>query len=189
MAAALRFDFSNRRTELGAGAGPFPYSLGMGIWDLSSVPGLVWDRPRNIRAARSLTRRRSMEAALMDTRRAASSSLSSKIPVPPEQGHDHGQHRGQPLAGGTAGQHPTDGQCGHHRWGELGGSGGPGRHHLDRARTTQGGPGVVPVPAGESDQLVQDPGLVGPRSPLVGGRQLLGHCLALSHRKLHDVTA
>src|SRR5665213_920111 len=51
-----------------------------GIWDLSKVPGLVWERPRNAKAARSFANRRSMVAALMDTKRAASASLRSRSP-------------------------------------------------------------------------------------------------------------
>ena len=161
----------------------------IGIWDLSNVPGLVWERPRNPRAARSGASSRSMVAALIDTKRAASSSLITRSPSLRIQGHDDGQHRSEALAGGTAAQHPTDSECGYHIWRELRRPGSPRHNHLDRPCTPEGGPGVVPVPARELDQLVENPGLLDPRSPLVGGRQLLGHCLALSHRKLHDVTA
>src|SRR5664279_4550275 len=51
----------------------------IGIWDLSN-DGLVWERPRNINLARSVTKRRSMVAALMEIKRAASASLISKSP-------------------------------------------------------------------------------------------------------------
>jgi hypothetical protein len=68
---------------------------------------------------------------------------------------------------------------------ELRGPGPAGLHHLEGAGVSQSGPGVVSVPARELHQLVQDPGLIGPGGPLVGGCFVLGHGPSLAHRKLH----
>ena len=109
------------------------------------------------------------------------------LAVAAQEGDDGGQHRGQALAGWGAGQHPADGETGHHVGAELRGSGRPRASDLERCRTGDGGPAVVPMPPGQLDQFVEYPRFLGPRSPLVARCQLLGHCLALPHRKLHDV--
>lgn len=48
-----------------------------GIWDLSNVPGFVWDRPRSVSLARSPASFRSMVAALIRVSNAACSSVMS----------------------------------------------------------------------------------------------------------------
>ena len=102
------------------------------------------------------------------------------------QGHDEDlEHGGQALAGRVAAHPPAHRQGLHQGVGIPGRpwAGGPGRP--DPARLSQRLAGVVSVPAGELAQLVQGPGLLRPRPPAIGGRQLLGHCVALSHRELH----
>lgn len=52
----------------------------IGIWDFNSVPGLVWDRPRDIILKRSGPSRRSFVAALIRNNNAASASVRSNSP-------------------------------------------------------------------------------------------------------------
>lgn len=46
-------------------------------------------------------------------------------------------------------------------------------------------PRIIPVPARQLDQFIQDPGLHSPRSPLASQGPLLHHCLSLLHCQLH----
>ena len=71
----------------------------MGIWDLSSVPGLVWERPRGTRLARWAGQVPVDGGGLMDTSRAASSSLSTISPSRRSSGTTDVEHGGQALAG------------------------------------------------------------------------------------------
>jgi hypothetical protein len=46
-------------------------------------------------------------------------------------------------------------------------------------------PGMIPVVAGQLNDLVQDPSLPAPVTSPIGPRQLLRHGLALSHGQSH----
>ncbi len=131
----------------------------IGIWDFSSVPGLVWDRPRGISLARS-------PAEFAVDRRGAHAHQQTgllvgelNLPVAAQQRHQDRQHRGQQPAGrgpqhrpaldqGRQQIRPVD-RC----------PARPGPDDLQDQGLPQGRPGVVAVPAGQLDQLVQDPGL------------------------------
>ena len=62
----------------------------------------------------------------------------------------------------------------------------PGLDDLQDQRIPQGRPGVVAVPAGQLDQLIQDPGLRLPRRVPIREGLLLRHSLPLGHRELHE---
>ena len=57
--------------------------------------------------------------------------------------------------------------------------------HLQLQRSTQRRPGVVAMPPGQLDQLIEGPGTSRPVGTGIRPRLHLGHCLALTHRKTH----
>ena len=128
-----------------------------------------------------------MDAADIETNRAASASVMTMSPSRRKRGTMVASIGARRLPAGVrvSIQHMV--RAGHHVGPELRGPGRPRPSDLERPGPADGGPAVVPMPPGQLDQLVEDPRLLGPRPPLVAGRQLLGHCLALPHRKLHDV--
>jgi len=56
---------------------------------------------------------------------------------------------------------------------------------LQPQRIAQRRPGVVTMPAGQLDQLVEDRRLLGPIGTGIRPRLGLGHCLSLTHRQTH----
>ena len=143
----------------------------IGICDLSSVPGLV-DSSSEASLARSGARWRSMDAA--SWRRGSSLVVAERDLTVAAQKGTGGQHGGQSLAGWGPHQHPADGQPGEHRWRELGSLGRPGPGDLDGHGGAQGRSGVVVVPPGQLDQLVEDPLFLAFRASFVGQSHLFG---------------
>ena len=82
----------------------------IGIWLLSSDPGLVRQRPLSLHLARSSARRRSMVAADIDTSSAAVSSSDVQLPEVAQHRHQLAQHRCEPFTGGHAQHRPADRQ-------------------------------------------------------------------------------
>ena len=83
----------------------------IGIWDFSSVPGFVWDRPRDIIRARSGASLRSIVAALIRTSRAASASLRTSSPSRRSSGTNTASIGASRLPAGArnTAQHVTNG--------------------------------------------------------------------------------
>ena len=79
----------------------------MGIWDLSRVPGLVWERPRGTRS------RRCGRQAPVDRRRAHLAQRARLVVVEVEHAvaaqpsDEDREHRGQALAGRVAADPPA----------------------------------------------------------------------------------
>ena len=154
----------------------------IGIWDFSSVPGLVWDRPRGTSFARSPASLRSIVAALMRISRPACSSVSSSSSSRRSSGTRTGSIGASSLPAGarSTAQHlisagsrsgPVDRRPAR-----------PGPDGLQDQGIPQGRPGVVAVPAGQLDQLIEDPGLRLPRCVPIREGLLLRHSLPLGHR-------
>jgi hypothetical protein len=72
-----------------------------GIWDLSSVPGLVCERPRGINLARSPASFRSMVAALIRISNAACSSVITSSPSRRSNGTSTGSIGASSLPAGA----------------------------------------------------------------------------------------
>lgn len=105
-----------------------------------------------------------------------------KLPVPTQQRHQDRQHRGEQPAGRGA-QHGPALDEGRQKIRPV--HRGPARawsDDLQHQGIPQGRPGVVAVPTGQLDQFVQNPGLPGTISTLIGEGLLLRHSLPLGHR-------
>jgi hypothetical protein len=76
------------------------------------------------------------------------------LAVTSQQRDDGGQHRDQAFAGRRAGQHPADGESGHHVGTELRGPCRPWPSNLECPGPPDGGPAVVAMPSGQLDQFV-----------------------------------
>ena len=152
---------------------------------LEQRPGLGVGASPGHELARSGARCRSMDAALMDTSRAASSSLRAISPSRRKRGTTVASMGARRLPAGArvSIQHVARPAitCG----ANFEARAARGRHDLEGPGVAEGRSGVVAVPPRELDQLVEDPRLLGPGGPFVGRRLLLGDGLALAHRKLH----
>jgi hypothetical protein len=105
-----------------------------------------------------------------------------KLPIPAQQRHQNRQHRGQEPAGRCPQHRPAPDQCRQQVRSVDRRPAGPGSDDLQDQGVPQGRPGIVAVPTGQFDQLVQDPGLPCTIGALIGEGFLLRHSLPLGHR-------
>jgi hypothetical protein len=128
--------------------------------------------------------RRSMVAGLMEVTRAVSSSVTSITPSLGKRGTRTGSIGASRFPAGVRAP-PTQLEGRDHPRGVDRGARRPLLDPPVAARIPLPGPGVITMPAGQIDQLVQDGRLLLACPTSVPGSQFVGHGTTLIHRKLH----
>src|SRR5664279_5055133 len=158
----------------------------IGIWLLSSEPGLVPERPLSRSRARSPASRRSIVAAEIETSRSRTSSLTLSSPTARSRSTISGRN-GAMRAGPRLHHRPHRAQRRDHLVGVDRWPGPPRAHHRRLERPPKRLTGVVTVPARQLAQLVENDLLAGPVGPPIPRRDRLRHCLALAQRQPHPL--